>query len=416
MLRKSNLSWFCAAALAVAMAGCGSSSSNPNQPKPTGLKKRVLLSNAASNTVNLIDAQKDTFTTKNLSVPSAPKMLTAKGTTIALDAAGSAITIIDDVTEAVTFNAAIGDQPFDIAISPDGKNAWAAMRNFGFVQSVDTTTGIARPVIRIGNARRLVMSPGGTKLLVFIDPQSQAPPNTHTFFVVDTATSAVQTVTDATHLDQPFTAVFGTSDTQAFVLNCGAECGGTAASVVSVDFSTATANFAPAVPIAVPGATVGLLNGSTLYVAGTAAPTTGPGAACPLSRCGALTAINTTALTASPSVPITDGDHKKMAFANNRVYVGAAGCTVDPGTAANTVRGCLTIFNTSTPGTKFPTESAFRQNFDVTGFQPISGRNIIYIVQGGELDIFDTNTDALASGVTQLDIVGKAADVVLIDP
>lgn len=398
------------------MAGCGSSSSNPNQPKPTGLKKRVLLSNAASNTVNLIDAQKDTFTTKNLSVPSAPKMLTAKGTTIALDAAGSAITIIDDVTEAVTFNAAIGDQPFDIAISPDGKNAWAAMRNFGFVQSVDTTTGIARPVIRIGNARRLVMSPGGTKLLVFIDPQSQAPPNTHTFFVVDTATSAVQTVTDATHLDQPFTAVFGTSDTQAFVLNCGAECGGTAASVVSVDFSTATANFAPAVPIAVPGATVGLLNGSTLYVAGTAAPTTGPGAACPLSRCGALTAINTTALTAGSPVPITDGDHEKMAFANNRVYVGAAGCTVDPGTAANTVRGCLTIFNASTPGTKFPTESSFRQNFDVTGFQPISGRNIIYIVQGGELDIFDTNTDALASGVTQLDIVGKAADVVLIDP
>jgi hypothetical protein len=416
MLRNSYLPWFCVAILALAVSGCGSSNSNPNKPKPTGLKKRVLLSNEAASTVNLIDAQKDTFTTKNFSVPSAPKMLTAKGTTIALDSVGSQITIIDSATEAVTFNAAIGDQPFDIAISPDGKNAWAAMRNFGFVQSVDTTNGVARPVIRIGNARRLVMSPNGTKLLVFVDPQAQAPPNTHTFFVVDTATSAVQTVTDATHLDQPFTAVFGASDTQAFVLNCGQECGGVAASVVSVDFSTATAAFTPAVPIAVPGATVGLLNGTTLYVAGTAVPTTGPGAACPLSRCGALTAINTTALTAATPVPITDGDHEKMAFTNNRIYVGANGCSVEPGPGVNTVRGCLTIFNTSSPGTKFPLESSLRQNFDVTGLQPISGRSVIYIVQGGELDIFDTNADALASGVTQLDIVGKAADVVLIDP
>lgn len=404
-------------ALALVVAGCGGSSSAPSQPKPTGLKKRVLLANEASNAVNLLDAQKDTFTTKNLGVTAATKLITAKGTTIALDSGTSDITIIDNATEVVTFVAPIGDQAFDIAISPDGKNAWTAQRNFGFVQSVDTTTGVARPVIRIGNARRIVMSPNGTKLLVFPDPQAQVPPNTHTFFVVDTATSAVQTITDATHLDQPFTAVFSSSETQAFILNCGAECGGTASSVVSVDFSTATAAFAPAAPIPVPGgATVGLLNGTNLYVAGSALPTTGPGPACPISRCGALTIVNTTVLTAGAAIPITDGDHEKMAFANSRLYVGANGCTVDPGTAANTVRGCLTIFNTSSPGTKFPQESSFRQNFDVTGLQPISGRNVIYIVQGGELDIFDTGTDALASGVTQLDVVGKAMDAVLIDP
>ena len=74
------------------------------------------------------------------------------------------------------------------------------------------------------------------------------------------------------------------------------------------------------------------------------------------------------------------------------------------------------MINTTTPATVFPAESAFRQNFDVTGLQPISGRSIIYIVQGAELDIFDTNTDAPASGVTQLDVVGKAFDAVQIDP
>lgn len=396
------------------MAGCGSSTTN-NKPKPTGLKKRVLLSNTAAGTVTVMDAQKDALSSKVMGVTSPTKMLTAGGTTIVMDSPSSEITVIDNATEAVTFPSPIGDQPFDIAISPDGKNAWAAMRNFGFVQSVDTTTGVARPVLRIGNARRLVMSPKGTKLLVFPDPQGQIAPNTHTFFVVDTATSSVQVVTDAVNLDQPFTAVFNGGETQAFILNCGAECGGTNASVTFADFTNPTATFAPVLPISVPGATVGLINGTNLYVAGT--PQQPPSVAgCPLSRCGVLSVINTSSLTAGTFIPITDGDHEKMAFANNRVYVGALGCSVEPGTAINTVRGCLSIFNTSTSAAVFPAESSFRQDFDVTGLQPISGRNIIYVVQGSEIDIFDTNTDALASGVTQIDVVGKAFDVVQIDP
>jgi hypothetical protein len=52
----------------------------------------------------------------------------------------------------------------------------------------------------------------------------------------------------------------------------------------------------------------------------------------------------------------------------------------------------------------------------VTGLQPISGRNIIYVIQGGEIDFFDTTTDAVATGITALDAVGKAFDAVLIDP
>lgn len=414
MRRNSHLSQIWVALLALALAGCGSSTSS-NQPKPTGLKKRVLLSNQAASAVNLLDAQKDTFTTKNLGVTSPSKMVTAGGITAAMDSAGSVITIIDNATEAVTFTAPIGDLPFDIAISPDGKKAWAAMPDFGFVQAVDTSTGTAFQVIRISNARRLVMSPKGSKMLVFPNPQSQVPPNTNTFFVVDTTTGSFQTITDAVHLDQPFTAVFGASDTQAFVLNCGAECGGTAASVVSVDFTNPAPVFAPAAPIPVAGATVGLMNGTNLYVAGTS-PTLPVGVTCPISRCGELTVINTGALTAGNPVAITDGTHEKMAFANNRIYVGAHGCTIDPGTAANTVRGCLSIFNTGSSAVTFPQESSFRQNFDVTGFQPISGRSIIYVIQGGEIDFFDTTTDAVATGITPLDVVGKAFDAVLIDP
>jgi hypothetical protein len=414
MRRNSHLSQLWIVVLALLVAGCGGSSSSSTATVPlTGLKKRVLVSNVLSGTLNFVDAQKDILNSKTLAGTSVTKMITAGGTTIGLDSVNSEIVVIDNPTEAVTFNAAIGDQAFDIAISPDGKTAWAAMPNFGFVQSVDTTTGIAAPVIRIGNARRLVMSPNGTKLLIFLDPQENIAPK-NTFLVLDTASNTLRAITDVAHLDQPITAVFGSSDTQAFILNCGPECGGTAASVVSVDFSTATTAFAPAAPIAVPGATVGVLNGTTLFVAGSPLAVV---AGCPLTRCGALTAINTTALSAGAPVPITDGQHQNIAITSNgKVYVGAVGCSVVTGTGVNTTRGCLSIFNTTSLATTFPEESSFRQNFSVTSLQPISGRNVIYVVQGGELDIFDTNTDALETGITQIDIVGNAVAAVLIDP
>jgi hypothetical protein len=399
------------------VAGCGgsSSSNSTTQTAPlSGLSRRVLVSNTFTGAINLVDAQKDLLNAKTLAGNDVTKMITAGGTTIALDGAGSEIPIIDNATETVTFNAAIGDQPFDIALSPDGLTAWAAMRNFGFVQSVNTTTGIANPVIRLANARRIVMSPNGTKLLIFLDPQANISPK-NTFVVLDIASNTLRSITDVAHLDQPFTAVFGSSETQAFVLNCGAECAGTTASVVSVDFSGPTTVFAPsAAPIAVAGATVGTLNGTTLYVAGS--PTT-PVAGCPLSSCGVLSVIDTSALTVSASVPITDGLHENIALTSTgRVYVGASGCSVQSDVPSNTTRGCLAIFNTTSSTTTFPVQSSFRQNFNVTGLQPITKRNIIYITQGGALDIFDTNTDALETGITQIDIVGSAKGVVLLDP
>jgi hypothetical protein len=404
--------------LAALVAGCGSSTSS-GKPKPTGLKKRVLLTNQQSNTVNLLDAQKDSFTTKNLGAVAPTKLVTAGGQTVVLDSTQSDLSVIDNAQETVTFSMVLNDVPSDIAITADGKTVFAAERNSGAVQFGTTDNGAVSPtVIHVPAARRLVMSPGGTRLLIFSDPQSQIAGDTHSFYILDTASKGIIQV-QSPNLDQPFTAVFGASDNQAFILNCGAECGGVSASVTLVNFSGVFASpQVPAVvgtPVPVSGATVGLLNGSTLFVAGT--PPVLPGAlTCPISRCGTLNVVDTSAFTAAAPVAITDGRHEKMALANGRLYIGASGCTTDPGTAANTIRGCLSIFNTGTPGVKFFVESAFRSSFDVTGLQPISNRNVIYVVQGGELDILDTNTDALATGITQLDVVGRAVDVVQINP
>ncbi|HZD95610.1 MAG TPA: hypothetical protein VE133_15210, partial [Candidatus Sulfotelmatobacter sp.] len=339
--------------LAAAVTGCGSSS-NSNQPKPSGLIKRVFLTNEQANAVKMLDALKDTFTTKNLGASSPTKLVTAGGQTLVIDSTQPNVSVIDNTKESVTFSLLLNDVPVDVAITSDGKIAFAAERNSNAVQFATTADGAVSPSsISVPSPRRMVMSPNGSKLLVFSDPQSQLTGDTHSFFVIDTANKGVRQVTLPV-LDQPFTAVFGSNDNQAFILNCAGECGTThlvsttqvpnQPSVVSVDFSGIFST--PAVPaaagtaVAVPGATVGLLNGTSLFVAGTPAPGAvgSPVPACPLSRCGTLSVINTGSLTAGTAIPITDGLHEKMALAaGGKLYIGASACTVEPGAAPNTV-------------------------------------------------------------------------------
>src|SRR5260370_37315715 len=89
--------------------------------------------------------------------------------------------------------------------------------------------------------------------------------------------------------DDPVFAVFTSDDSTAYVLNCGLECGGTTASVsaVSVSLKTITTT------VSVPAARIGLLNGTTLYVAGT------------MSGSEQLSAVNVSSMTPTgPVVPI----------------------------------------------------------------------------------------------------------------
>lgn len=395
------------AALAMILAGCGGSSSSSSKTQTSGIKKRVLVSNEQIGNVAIVDAQHDLLSTFTITASGPTKMVTLGGFTAVIDANADLFSIIDNSTEQVAESGVTGDRVTDVAVSKDGKTAYGAVRNVATVVLVNTSDGTAS-AISIPSITRLVLSPNGTKLLAFSDDPNLLPaPNTGGFFVIDTATNTVTGIHGA-QLDQPFTAVFGSSETQAFILNCGAECSGTAASVVSVDFSSSTPVFGTPVPVC--GATSGLLNGSTLFVAGT--PPTPP-AGCPAG--GSLQSISTGSLTASTPIAITDGKHLKMQLAsNNRLYVGAAACTPANDASTGLVRGCLSIVNTNSSTVVFPEFSPVRGSFDVTGIQPISGRNVTYVCEGGFLDIYDTTTDTLTP--TQVDIVGLAFDVVQIDP
>ena len=407
----------CAAAalLTLALAGCGGSSAPKPNPNPTsGLAKRVLLSNtkggavtngvqtAGPGDVMILDASKDQLSNFTISIPGASKLFTAGGFTAVIDSTQNVFAVLDNTKEQAVQASATGDRVVDVQVSKDGKTAYGAIRNTGTINAINTSDGTTN-TISLPSVSRLVLSPNGTKLLAFVDdPNLLSAPNTGGFFVIDTATRAVTGIAGP-KLDQPFTGVFNNSETQAFILNCGAECGGTAASVVSVDFSGATPVFGTPIPVS--AATVGLLSGSNLFVAGTPSG----------SASGTLQTINTGSLTASAPVTITDGHHLKMVLvSNNRLYVGAVACTTMTDVSTGLIRGCLAIVNTGSSAVVFPEFPTIRSAFDVTGIQPISNRNVVYVCEGGELDIYDTTTDKLTS--TQLDILGQAIDVVQIDP
>jgi hypothetical protein len=155
---------------------------------------------------------------------------------------------------------------------------------------------------------------------------------------------------------------------------------------------------------------VALVNGSTMYLAGTpysgglpSQPCTGETTAA--TTCGLLTIINLNTMSVTNTAPIviTDGYHNRIALAaNGQIFIGARTCTeIIPPVPAPTgaeVRGCLSIYNTlsfaigSAPagGVVIPP-----MNGDATGIEPIATRNVVYVAQGGSLRIYDTTIDAL---------------------
>jgi hypothetical protein len=236
------------------------------------------------------------------------------------------------------------------------------------------------------------MSHNGSTILVFNNGSGP-------FSIINTADNTQPAVPAG--FDSPFNAVFSTDDSKAYILNCGPECGGATAGVNVVNIGTGSAATLGA-SVAVPGgATVGATDTTNLYVAGT--PTAG------VIKGGRLSAINLSTLAVSSSVPISDGLHTTMALAsNNKLYVGAQTCTSNDPVTQAAVSGCLSFYNIGSPGSTLSAPLG-----DVTAIQPIKSRNVVYAIQGGKLQIYDTSTDTLQA--TQINIVGKAFDAKAVD-
>jgi hypothetical protein len=291
--------------------------------------------------------------------------------------------------------------------------------------------------IAVNNAQTVVANNTGSQLLVFsndsnsivlLNPADAIPPvDMSCYPALDPNPQQNPPVcTIINGFDRPVFAVV--SGSTAYVLNCGAECGGTQASIQTLDLNS----LAVGPPIPVNGATWAYLSGTKLYVAGDGTPTgqlcssltSSINAKTAATYCGTLDIVDLTSMTDpyfnSPGaeIAIPDGYHDRMDMSSDgQLFVGSRMCTNvgDVNNPIGEVRGCLAILNTNTGAMVIPPD-----NGDVTGLQSFTSRDVEYVAEDGNLRVYDTLTDALLINQDYLPlgtipVVGYAYDVKAID-
>jgi hypothetical protein len=435
---------------------CGSSSTSSGGGG-SGLTFRAFVSQdvtggGAVAGVQIVNAELDVLApAAAISAGATPRIMVETpnlASTLVVSPSDKALTIISNSGESASSRLALPGPTDSVVVSPNSVTAYAAVptatvvgQSPGAVELVNLNGGaitaeiscpsgnpnppvcVSLPPVPAGlnlPYHYLTISNSGSRLLAFSD-------NSDVVAVITPSNlgTASPVITFVPGFDRPVTAFFSGDDNTAFVVNCGAECGGTQAGVQKLDLTTntlgtvvgaCTTDVAPV--CAGRGA---LLDGTTLYLAGIpfnadgtpfSQPCTGETTAA--TSCGLLTVIDLTSMAVTKSgIVITDGIHDRMALgANGQLFIGGHTCTeiippIPPPQGAE-VRGCLSIYNTQTEAVVIPPA-----NGDVTGIQPISKRNVVYVVQGGELQIYDTTTDQLQT--TQVNIIGEAIDVKLVD-
>jgi hypothetical protein len=409
--------------LIVSQPGCGGG--NSSTTPTSGLDERAFVAVNLTSTGNIliVDASKDQLSASSIPVQgvgpfsSPPPQIMIPGpnnTTIEYNSGDNSLNIIDNIKEAqvtklgsidcTTSSAAcqvVFAGPVDsLAASSDGKFIYAALGSNSEVSIADLT-GSSIPTPKnipdvpgncqtkgncLPGAHRIVLSHNNNKLLVFNETLNQ-------FEIVNTPDSTVQTVTG---LDHPIYGVFSADDSKAYILNCGAECGGTQASVVTVDMSS----LAVSQPVNVDAATVGTADSNNLYVAGNNPAT--PGA-------GSVTVLPLSSLTAGKQIKIGDGFHQVISLFQGKVIVGARTCTT----------GCLSIVDPNAGTAIIDTPAAGQpQKGDVLAIAPITPRKVFYTAEGGELRIYDATTgkEELLNTAPMIDVVGKVTSILYVGP
>ena len=395
---------------------CGSSPSSSGGGG-SGLKFRAFISNVLAG-VQIIDAEKDVRApVAAISAGATPGLMVVtpnRVQTLVFSKSDNRLTFISNAGESASAQITLPGFTESFVVSPDSLTAYIAVptapvgaQSPGAVEVLNLNTGAINAELDVPAVRFLALGHSGNRLLAFSD-------NSNSVAVISFGTGN-PTVTFVGGFDRPVTAFFSGDDNTAYVVNCGAECGGNQASVRMLDLTTNT----PGGAVDVPVASVAVVDGTTMYVAGTPVPNPEPlpctGQTTAATSCGLLTVVDLNSMTVVNPAPIviTDGYHNRMALgANGQLFVGAENCSeiippIPPPPDAE-VRGCLSIYNTLTGEVVIPPA-----NGDVTGIEPISNRNVVYLAQGGELQIYDTTTDELQT--TQIDISGEVIDVKTVD-
>jgi hypothetical protein len=392
------------------LVACGGTNSPTSST--SGAKNRAFITNTFSGNLQIVDTQNDTTPLTAQTVNSAGQVVPGQPVTISVatdvtfelespdltvtmvyDPSTRAMWFVTNSTEVATGDIAISSSTGMAIFSPDSTLVYVPEPNLsitgqgklGGVEVLTRSSSSITAQYSVPSARYVAVSPNGQTLFVFAD-------NSDSVFLINvTATSP--TVTEVPGFARPVNAFFSSDGNTAYVINCGPECGsGNPASVAAFDIASQA--ITSTVPVG--GASVGFLNGTTLYVAGSPVP---PGTT---STYDSINVSNMTRNTTN-SVAIGDGFHTTMALAsNNKLYIGASSCS-------NTTTGCLSVVDvgSNTAAAPLPPRGA------ITSLLAIKNRNVMYTIEGGFLHIYDTTNDQLQG--TQINFTGALYGIVQVD-
>jgi hypothetical protein len=230
--------------------------------------------------------------------------------------------------------------------------------------------------------------------------------------------------------DRPIKAVFSTDGSTAYILNCGLECGGSAASLSllptapmiftqgqpsgQLPTSAAVAATCPSTgaaadcTIPIPGgATNALVDSSTMYVVGQEKMPDGFWG-------GHLTVVNLANDSAAAPVSISDGTpgtaSRMVEGDDNTLWIAMIQCTEGERYNNNQPYGCLTMYNTSTQKVVMLEPYAG----DATGVTAVTGLHKVYAAEGGQVYIYST-TNGQSIDNQYVTVTGTAWDVAYMD-
>ena len=411
---------------------CGSSSGK--KTPPSGLPDRVLASQGVSSTsisggLVIINAYYDVIPRlPPIGAGNSPGLMAISPTrnvVAAFDESSNAVYGVDTTTEADIGNVHLAGPTSSMVVPTSTPMGYAAVptatvQGFSFigaVQEMNFASGGLTTSIAVTNAQTVISNSSGTQLLVFsndsnsvtvLSPGAAVPP-------VDTSCltnppNAVCTIVPG--FDRPVYGII--NGNTAYILNCGPQCGGVQASVMVLDLPSLTVTNT----IPVDAATWALLNGTTLYVAGTS-PTNNActGQTTAATTCGRLDIIDTSSGTVTGTAVITDGHHWRMDLTTDgQLFIGSYDCT-NIGNVENPsgeVRGCLSIYRTYDNSVFIPPD-----NGNVNGFQGFTTRPVEYVAEGGSLRVYEIPQDILLVNdflpAGNINIVGYVGDVKAID-
>lgn len=345
--------------------------------------------------------------------------------------------------QSVGQTASLGSPVSDLFVPSDGAYIFAAQETSGTFIVVDRTgvtsanaqgitynlslPGVYKVASNPSHTVALAMVRNSNQLFRLVKLNTEQTPPANAVSCMPAALPVYCVVPVPGTYDRPSAGYFSLNGSQLFVLNCGVECGGTTTSVstlnvnaLRIDNYDTTTSPLTRTNIPVPGATVALQDGNTLYVAGQQLLSDG-------LLTGVLSSINTVTGAVSGPYSISDGTHTKMLFADdNTLWIGSQNCASGERYKTKANYNCLTRFDrgTNTPsivpavdptsGTatvRYPNTNGDQYYYgSLTGLCWVQTFHKIYTAYGGQVHIFNT-ADGSEINNFNVTVQGTALDV-----